>query len=886
MNQDQAEYTYRKDYREPDFWVDQVILDFDLGLECTTITTRLEMRRNQDASRGIPLVLDGNGIEPLSVTLDGRNLSASEYVLDGRSLTMKDVPDAFSVETVTQANPRANQTTVLGMCTSRDNDIYTQCEAESFRSFAYMLDRPDVLAEYTVTLRGDRSLFPTMLSNGHLIDSGDLEDGRHWAKYHDPIPKPTFIFAILAGDLACYSVPYRTMSGRDIEVSMYTRDQYMDMCKPSMKFVLDALDWDERVFKAEYDLDVFRVGILNGFNGAMENKGLNLFDINWIVAHPTNTTDEEYEYRMKTTAHEFFHNWSGDRVTIRNWFQVTLKEGLTRFRDQLFLADMTEYTSTRIKMCRHIRNNQFTEDDSSTAHACVWDRYSEPRNLFTNTVYDKGQEIIFMLFAMIGRQRFCEVVSSFFDEYKTQAVTIEELLESFERHAGLDLGQFRRWYYQAGLTEVDVSDDYDPGKGIYTLRLRQNNLPTPGETHKDPLHIPFAIGLLDERGEDMPTQLEGEDTALPAGTRVLDLKDRETAFRFVNVQHRPVLSRHRFFSAPVRLTGDIQDEDLAFLARQDNDLFARWDAGQTYAGRVVLRLCDDFNAGRNAHRDEQFLAAFGAALSDQVLSPRAISDFLTLPDERTLGEASELIDVDAVHWARGQLRGQVAEHCRDEFFKAYQSSQGTVWDDFSSESVGRRKLMNVALEYLMALDDPEISPLVLGQLRDSDNMSEQFSALCLLAASDAPQREEALQLYQERWRHDQLAYDKWYRAHAVASRADTAHRIDDLMNAEDYDISIFGRLFTIFDGFFFLNRYGVNEPGGNGYTVFARQMVRANLVTPIISEFIFARSDLPRWNRFSGWRQSAMRETIQTIAEAEGLSLGLADLCKQALAES
>jgi aminopeptidase N len=886
MSQDKAEYIYRKDYREPDFWVDHVTLDFDLGVECTTVTTRLDMRRNLDAGREYALVLDGDGIEPSSVTLDGCELSTAEYRVDSHSLTINEVPKAFSIETVTQANPRANQATCFGICTSRDDDIYTQCEATSFRSFAYMLDRPDVLAEYTVTLRGDRSLFPTLLSNGHLIDSGDLDDGRHWATFHDPIPKPTFIFAILAGDLACYSLPYRTVSGRDIEVSMYARNQYMEMCKPSMKFVLDAIDWDEKVFNAEYDLDVFRFGILNGFMGAMENKGLNLFDINWIVAHPTNTTDEEYEYRMKTTAHEYFHNWSGDRVTIRDWFQVTLKEGLTRFRDQLFLADMTEFTSTRIKMCRHIRNNQFTEDVSPTAHACVWSRYIDPRNLFTNTVYDKGQEIIFMLYTMIGRQRFCDVVSNYFQEYASQAVTIEEFLECFERHAGLDLSQFRRWYYQAGLTEVHVSDEYDPDEGVYTLRLRQNNLPTPGEPHKDPLHIPFAIGLLDEEGEDMPTQLESEAVASPAGTRVLDLKDRETEFRFVNVQHRPVLSRHRFFSAPVRLAGDIQDEDLAFLTCQDNDQFARWDAGQIYAGRVVSRLCDDFNADRSPHRDDQFLAAFGAVLSDQSLSARAISDFLTLPDERTLGEEAELIDVDAVHWARGQLHGQIAEYCRDEFFQAYRSNQGTIWDDFSSETVGRRKLMNVALEYLMALDEPEIPDLVLGQLRDSSNMSEQYTALSLLAASDAPQREEALHLYQERWRHDQLAYDKWYRAQAVASRADTAQRVNDLMNAEDYDISIFGRLFTLFEGFFFLNRYGVNEPGGNGYKVFARQMIRANLVIPLITEFIFARSDLPRWNRFSGWRQSAMRQTIQTIAEAEELSVGLADLCKQALAES
>lgn len=884
LEQKKLQYTYRKDYRQPDFWVDHVELEFDLGLESTTITTRLDIRRNSDTqSLGKPLVLNGDGLAPRSVKLNCKQLDDPDYRVCPHFLTLEDVPDVFQLETVTEVDPKSNRTMALGMCLSNDDDIYTQCEAESFRSFAYMIDRPDVLSTYTVTLKADHSSFPTLLSNGNLIESGRMTDGRHWARFHDPIPKPSYIFAILAGRLECYSRTFRTKSGRNVGVELYAHPQYMRMSRPAMKFVLDSMEWEEKVFDREYDLDVFRVGILNGFNGAMENKGLNLFDLNWIVIDPTNTTDDEYEYRLKTVGHEYFHNWSGDRVTIRDWFQVTLKEGLTRFRDQLFLADMTEFTSTRIKMCRHIRNNQFTEDDSSTAHPCVWDKYSEPRNLFTNTVYDKGQEIIFMLFSMLGRERFCSTVSAFFDRYASKAVTIDQFLDTFEDVGGLDLRQFRRWYFQSGLTLLELHGDYDESSRCYRVTLKQHNLPTADGNQKEPLHIPFAVGLLDESGADMPTQLANEAEPYPAGTRVLELRTQQETFEFVNVPHRPVLSRHRFFSAPVRLIDASSDDDLAFLVRHDSDLFARWDSGQAYAGRIVSRLCEDYNAGREPHRDENFLAAFCGALNDPKLSARTVADLITLPDERTLGEQAEEIDVDAVHWARAALQRQIASSARDLLLDAYQSSAGTTWDDYGPDAVGRRRLMNASLEYLMVLQDPEIYRLCLAQVLESKNMSAQFGALCMLMASDANERTEALAVCRERWRADPLAYTKWYRAQVIAPREDTAQRVDDLMNSPEFDFGIFGRLFNICEGFFYLNRYGLNEPGGKGYEVFARQMIRVNKVTPIISEFVFARSDMPRWSKFKGWRRNAMRETVEKIAGAEGISVGFREICLKAL---
>ncbi|BBE33290.1 aminopeptidase N [Sphingosinicella microcystinivorans] len=875
----------RSDYSAPDYWFDHTNLEFDLDAVKTRVSSRIAVRRNEDVdSKGNPLVLNGEGLDLISVAIDGRVLSGNAYIESDGLLTIFDVPDMFTLEIVNDVTVEGN-TSIMGLCASYDGEIFSQCEAEAFRKIAYYQDRPDVLSRYTVTLRADKAKYPILLSNGNFFEAGDLEDGRHWATWHDPFVKPCYIFALLAGDLKRTTETYRTISGKDVEVSIYASPESIDMCSHSMDFLLKAMKWDEDVFGREYDLDVYNVGILNGGPGAMENKGLNLFDPNWIVADPTNTSDDEYEYRKKTTAHEYFHNWSGDKVTIRNWFQVSLKEGLTRFRDQLFLADVTEFGSVRINMCRHIRNNQFTEDDSPTAHPIIWDAYIEPRNLFTNTVYDKGQECMFMLMWMVGRPRFCEVVAAFFDRYDGTAATIEEFLGCYEEESGIDLSQFRRWFYQAGTTEVSIATEYDEAAGEFHIDLAQETTQTPGERTKQPLHIPLAVALLDHRGQEMPARLAGENGVPQPGTRVIDFTERRQRVTFIGVNERPVLSRHRYFSAPVRIKDDPQDADLAHLVRYDQDIFARWDAGQSYAARVILRDVARLAEGQTPAVDDAFVAAFLSPLDDQRLSPRLRADLLGLPDERTIGEWMDVFDVDGVHEAWAFTAQAVARKGADLLLKAYEQNGGTGPYDLAPETVGKRKLRNVALDYLVRLGEPDMLDLALRQVKDSRNITEQYVALKILCATGSEQKAEAIEIYRDRWKHDQLATDKWYRAQAAAARSDTAARVEELMSADDFNLKLFSRCFSICEQFFYFNHYGVHEPTGEGYRVYAEQMIRVDHVVPLLSNWTVSRSGFSRWRRYDPRRQELIKLAFRTMRDAEGVSKGLIELCDKALAE-
>jgi aminopeptidase N len=874
---------YRADYREPDFWAPHVELQFDLDVDKTIVSTRIHLTPNEAILREKRVLeLDGEGLNLISVSVDGKCLPESDYSYSSGKLRLPAVQDSAVVDTVVEVVPRGN-TSAMGLCPTHDGELFSQCESEAFRLFSFGLDRPDVMSTFDVVLRGNKKTYPVMLSNGHLVASGDLDDGRHWVRWQDPGPKPTYLFALFAGVLESEKRSFVTRSGRPVEIGLYAPARYMAMSRPALDFVLAALKWDEDVFDREYDLAVFNIGVMNGFAGAMENKGLNLFDLAWLAASDTNTTDEEYEYRMKSVAHEFFHHWSGDRVTVKNWFQVSLKEGLTRFRDQLFLADKTEYDSVRIKMARHLRANQFTEDDSAIAHAPVWDSYIEPRNVYTNTVYDKGQEAIFMLMAMLGRNRFQKVVSAYFDRYVDQAVTIEEFLKTFEDVGGLDLSQFRNWYYQAGVTDVQVTPEYDEQTKRLRLHLAQKTRPTSDQKEKKPHHIPFAVGLLDAEGRDMPTRLEGESQAQKAGTRVLAFRDKEQTFIFEDVEARPILSRLRGFSAPVRVNGEVSAEDLALLTLNDNDVFARWDAGQIFAQRTVLRLAADLRNGQRPNASRLFLDAFTSALTDQSLSARAMSDLLTLPDERTLGEASDPIDVDGIHAGRAILAKDIANHARESLFRVYDAASNLDVSDRSNDAVGRRRLKALALDYLTRLDDPEPRRVCLEILRGSENFTDQVNALNILAERECAEREEALAVFFHRHRDDHLALDRWYRAQAGAARDDTADAVDALMDSSKFE-PLFSRLYALSESFFAYNRYGVNAPSGRGYEIFAKQILRIDALVPMISGWVMSRSDMPRWYKFDGRRQAGMKAALERIVNSPGVSPGLREHSAAALA--
>jgi aminopeptidase N len=872
---------YRNAYREADFHIPYTDLEVELGWERTVVRSRLRVRRNVRVNPGgRDLHLNGQELELLRVVLDGRDLTEADYHFDAEGLTLTSPPDVFELETTVAIRPSVN-TTMMGLCPTKDGELFTNFEAEAFRKFTFFLDRPDVLSVFTAKLIADGDRFPTLLASGNPAGTGVLDDGRHYAVFYDPFPKPCYIFAIAAGTLEHLNETFISASGREIDVRVHANARYIDQCRESMDVILRSMRWDEQVFGRDYDLDTFHCVVLNGGPGAMENKGLNLYDLNWFIADPRVTPDSDYEYRMKTIAHEYFHNWSGDRVTNRSWFYVSLKEGLTRFREQVFLADFAGLGPIRIRMAKHIRNNQFTEDDSAVAHAPIWEAYIEPRNLYTNTVYDKGQEIIQMLMAMLGRERFCKVVSWFFDEYASQSVTIDEFLGAFETIGGLDLTQFRKWYFQAGTCEIFVDGRHDPATATYAVTLRQQTRPTLGQPDKEPMHVPFAIGLVGPDGNDLPFTMQGK--AASDSTAVLELRESEQTWVLEGVTTRPALSVLRRACAPVRVHYDPGIEDLVHLFKHDSDDFARWEAGQKLTTQALQGMAETWRAGGAPVVSEALLDGFRHALRDPSLSDRMRADLISLPDERTLGAERYPIDVDGIHAAREAMLAAIGARASDDFMRLYRTFEETGANDLSSAAIGRRRIKHVALEYLVKSGEPEMLDLAFRQVADSANITDQVAGLTLLCTTASAQRDEALDLFYNRWRDEQLVIDRWCKAQISAARADTADRVDALMDSDDFDIAIFSRLYTFAETFFYENRYGLNTPSGRGYEVFAKQVLRIDRVIPFVSNWILNRCDLNRWHMFDANRQTGMRAALQTLLDAEGVSPGLVEICSKAL---
>lgn len=872
---------YRSDYREADFHIPYTDLEVDLDWERTVVRSRLRIRRNHVVNPGgRDLKLNGQELELLRVVLDGRELTDADYRHDADGLTLPSPPDVFELETTVAIRPSVNKT-MMGLCPTGDGELFTNFEAEAFRKFTFFIDRPDVLSVFTVKLIADRERFPTLLAGGNPAGAGSLPEGRHYAVFYDPFPKPCYIFAITAGALEQLTDTFVSVSGREIGVRIHANARYIDQCRESMDLILRSMRWDEAVFGRDYDLDAFHCVVLNGGPAAMENKGLNLYDLNWFIADPKVTPDADYENRMKTIAHEYFHNWSGDRVTNRSWFYVTLKEGFTRFREQVYMADFAGTGPIRIRMTKHIRNNQFTEDDSAVAHAPIWESYREPRNLYTNTVYDKGQEIIQMLLTMLGRERFRQVASWFFDEYASRAVTIEEFLGAFETIGGLDLTQFREWYFQAGTCEVFVEGRHDPETATFQVTLRQQTRPTFGQPDKKPMHVPFAIGLVGPDGKDLTFTLEGRvplDT-----TAVLDLRDLEQTWTFKNVQAKPTLSVLRRACAPVRVHYDPGTEDLVHLFKHDRDDFARWEAGQKLATQALKDMADAWHAGTPPTVGEAMLDSFRHVLRDLSVTDRMRADLISLPDERTLGAERYPIDVDGIHAAREALLTGLGVGAQEDFLRLYREFEATGTSDMTSEAIGRRRIKHVALEYLIKSNDPDMLDLAFRQVADSVNITDQVAGLTALCNTASSQKDEALDLFYSRWRQEQLVMDRWCKAQISAAREDTADRVDVLMDSDDFDIAVFSRLYTFAETFFYENRYGLNTPTGRGYEVFAKQVLRIDRVIPFVSNWILNRCDLNRLQMFDPGRQTRMRAALQTLLDADGVSPGLVEICSKAL---
>ncbi len=868
------------DYRPPDYLVDQVELQFRLLPATTEVQTRLVMRRNPAAGEAIgPLMLDGQELELVELRLDGEALGSNRYQIDGDRLAVHELPAAFTLESTVRIRPERN-TALEGLYVS--NGVFcTQCEPEGFRKITYFPDRPDVMARYRVRIEADRATCPVLLANGNLIEHGGLSGGRHFALWEDPFPKPSYLFALVAGRLEKLSDTFATRSGREVTLEIYVEPREIDKCAHAMASLKKAMRWDEERFGLEYDLDRFMIVAVSDFNfGAMENKGLNIFNTKFVLAKPETATDSDYLGVESVIAHEYFHNWTGNRVTCRDWFQLALKEGLTVFRDQEFTADLHSRAVKRIADVRRLRATQFVEDGGPLAHPVRPDTYLEINNFYTATVYEKGAEVIRMLHTLIGEAAFQRGMCIYFERHDGQAVRCEDFVEAMETASGRDLTQFRRWYGQAGTPRLTVRGEHDPAARTFTLAVAQTTPPTPGQPVKQPLHMPFALGLLDRAGQPLPLQPDGE--VPPAGTaRVLELTEVEHRFTFTGVPARPVPSLLRGFSAPVILESDLDDADRRLLMAHDPDPFVRWEAGQSYALKLMLVLIADHHAGRRLRLDDGLAEAFAATLADPDLDPAFRAQALSLPSETYVAEQMAVIDVDAIHRVREFLRAALGARLRDDWSRTYRTLQTDEPYRFEPAQVDRRTLRNLALAYLLAGGGAAGRDSCVAQFRGADNMTDVVAALGLLAESDLPERNEALAGFYARWRDDALVVDKWFALQAMAQRPDAIDQVTALLGHEAFTLANPNRVRALIGAFAQANPTGFHRADGAGYAVVADHVLLLDPRNPQVA----ARLAQPfgRWRRHDLARQALMRSQLERILATECLSRDVYEIASKSL---
>ncbi|MGH7042846.1 MAG: aminopeptidase N, partial [Acetobacteraceae bacterium] len=758
------------DYRPPAFLVDTVDLAFTLDPQATVVRARLALRRNPTAETDAALRLDGAGQPVRAITIDGVELGANRWRIEDGALIVADPPASCVLEIETTIAPAEN-TELSGLYVS-NGAFFTQCEAEGFRRIIYFPDRPDVMARFTVTITADAARCPVMLSNGNPGPVEALAGGLHRVTWTDPHPKPCYLFALVAGELIALRDRFTTRSGRPVALAIWVRPGDEDRCDHAMRSLKTAMAWDEQVFGLEYDLDVFNIAAVADFNmGAMENKGLNVFNTKYVLAKPDTATDADYEGIETVIAHEYFHNWTGDRVTCRDWFQLSLKEGLTVYRDQEFSMDQGSRAVKRIGDVRALRAAQFREDAGPLAHPVQPDRYEAIDNFYTSTIYNKGAEVIRMMATIIGRTAFRRGMDLYFARHDNQAVTIDDFVAAMADASGVDLTRFKLWYHQAGTPEIAVRDEYDPAARRYTLSVTQRTPPTPGQPDKAPLVIPLALGLLDPNGAALPLRLAGE-TAEATGTRVLLADAAETRFVFEDVPSAPVPSLPRGFSAPVRLVG-MTPERLRFLAAHDSDPFVRWDSGQQYATGVLLGMAAAWRRGEAVALDPGVVDAASATLAGAEADPAFAAEALALPGEAFLADQQEVVDPDAIHAAREAARGAIGQALHDALRAWYARLTDPGPYRIDGAAIGQRALRNTCLAYLAAAGDPDSVRLAKAQFDLGANMTDVLAALAVLAGIACPERAAALAAFHARWREDALVLDKWFAIQAMSALPDT-----------------------------------------------------------------------------------------------------------------
>ena len=858
------------DYTPPPFLIEVVHLDVDIRAGETIVAASLKCARNPCAAGAQPLALDGEELETLSVCLDGHRIDQTLYRQGENQLIFENVPDAFTLETRVRLRPDSN-TQLSGFYRSKDG-YFTQCEPQGFRRITWFIDRPDVMSRYTVTLHADKAAFPFLLANGNPVASGDEPDGRHFATWEDPFRKPSYLFAMVAGKLDVLRDRYRTASGREVQLAIYVEPGKLDQCPHAMAALKKSMRWDEERFGLECDLDHYMIVAVGDFNmGAMENKGLNIFNTKYVLARSDVATDVDFENIDRVVAHEYFHNWTGNRVTCRDWFQLSLKEGLTVFRDQEFGADTHSRETARIREVRGLRAVQFPEDAGPMAHPVRPSTYLEINNFYTATVYEKGAEVVRMIQTVIGRDAFRRGMDIYFERHDGQAVTCDDFVAAMSAASGFDFTQFMTWYRQAGTPRVTARGSYDVAAKRYTLALAQIFASTPRQAEQQPYVIPVAVGLVGPEGQEF--DLGG------ASTRVLHLTAHEQTFVFENIPAEPVPSLLRNFSAPVILDYPFSDADLAHLLAHDSDPFNRWEAGQRLFGQLILG-----NAARLARAEAAEWPVSVVDAARRVLlggsDPAFIAEALTLPGEATLAEQMGVVDPEALHLARVGLAKTLATALEADFSGLYARLEAVSAYSPDTAGAGRRRLRNLCLDYLNKLDSVGYRSLAFRQFSSADNMTDQFAALAVLANNPAPEGKTALENFYSRWQHEALVVDKWLSVQASSSLPDTLLRVETLTRHPAFDLRNPNKVYAL------LRTFGANHRhfhavDGDGYRFLARQIAALDPINPQVAARLARCFD--RWKKFDAVRQGHARAALESLRKTTELSRDVFEVVDKAL---
>ena len=870
MKEGQPQAVYLKDYTPPNYLIDDVHLLFELGEEVTKVTSQLQLRRNPNfTGDDATLELHGEELQLISIELDGSSLTEEQYIQSDETLLITNVPDKFALKIETHITPQTN-TSLEGLYKSSGN-FCTQCEAQGFRKITYFLDRPDVMSLYTVRIQADKSKYPVLLSNGNLKEEGELENNLHYAVWEDPFPKPSYLFALVAGKLVFLEGIHRTTSGKEIILRIYTEKHNANKCEHALQSLQKAMQWDEQRFGLECDLDIYMIVAVDDFNmGAMENKGLNIFNSSCVLATPETATDNEFMHIEAVVAHEYFHNWTGNRVTCRDWFQLSLKEGLTVFRDQEFTSDVTSRAVKRISDVRALRAYQFAEDASPMAHPVRPASYMEINNFYTLTVYEKGAEIVRMYQTMFGVEGFRKGMDLYFQRHDGQAVTTDDFAAAMADANNADLDQFKLWYEQAGTPTVKVEDQWDEETHTYTIQCLQSCPPTPENKQIKPFLIPLQTSLLNMQGDELVEK------------QILHLTQNQQTFKFENLVEKPTVDLLQEFSAPVRLQYDYSNEQLAFLLKYSKDAFNRWNAGNRLALNVLCESLSEHKKINQANSFKTLKDALKHAVQAQATESSLLAELLIFPNEKDLEEFFEKIDIRACVSVCDALQQNIASRLEDDLLKTYHACKQNVAYQYNAQDMARRRLQNICLQLLNYLDNSEYKILALEQFQQSNNMTEQVGAINALIHSESEQREQALTAFEQQWQHDSLVMDKWLSIQARSKVANALENVKALMRHKVFNLKNPNKVRSLIGVFAGQNAYHFHNPDGSGYEFIAQQVIALNDMNPQVASRLVR--TLMRWKHYVDPCGIKMREQLEVIAAHKNLSKDVFEIVSKSLA--